>query len=113
MRDRVVEIYQSLVADYPDLTIKGAKSAYTAINGNMFSFVDADGLMCVRLSKEDKEAFENAHGTGDVVQHGAIMQGYVPVPEAMLVEIETLKAVFAKGVANARKLKPKPTKKKK
>ncbi len=113
MRDRVVEIYQRLVADYDDLRVKGKKTAYTAMNGNMFSFVDAEGLMCIRLGKKDKAAFEAEHGTGDVIQYGAVMRGYVPVPVAMLDDLAALRVVFALSVANARALKPKPTKKKK
>lgn len=112
MRDRVVEIYRALVAQHDGLAVKGAKTAYTAMNGNMFSFVDGDGLLCIRLSNEDKAAFEAAHGTGDVIQHNSVMRGYVPVPEAMLDDMDALQAVFAKSVANARASKPKPTKRK-
>lgn len=112
MRDRVVEIYRALVAEHEELAVKGAKLAYTAMNGNMFSFVDGDGLLCIRLSNEDKAAFEAAYGTGDVIQHGSVMRGYVPVPEVMLGDMAALREVFAQCVVNARSLKPKPTKKK-
>ena len=97
MRDRVVEIYRALVAEHDDLAVKGAKSAYTAMNGNMFSFVDGDGLLCIRLSNEDKAAFEAAHGTGDVIQHGAVMRGYVPVPEAMLEDMGDIAGSFCES----------------
>jgi len=111
MRDKVLQVYQALVSDHDDIIIKGQKSAYTALNGNMFSFVDPEGLMCLRLSKEDKNTFERTHGTGEVVQYGAVMRGYVPVPELLLNDPVTMKDLFAKSVVNARTLKPKPTKK--
>jgi len=113
MRDRVIEIYQGLVAEYDDLKIKGKKSAYTATNGNMFSFVDPEGLFCIRLSRDDKAAFEAEHGTGDVIQYGAVMRGYVPVPVEMLEDAPAMASLFANSVINARALKPKPTTKKK
>ncbi len=54
MRDRVLKIYTALVDEYDNIQVKGKKTAYTAMNGNMFSFLDAAGLLCIRLSKEDK-----------------------------------------------------------
>lgn len=113
MRDRVVEIFQALVAEHEGLAVKGKATVYTAMNGNMFSFIDPNGLLAIRLSKQDKAAFEAEHGTGDVIQYNSVMRGYVPVPEAMLEDGEAMRALFAKSVANARALPAKPTTKKK
>ena len=112
-REAVLVVYREIVAGTDGVEIKGKKTAYTAINGNMFSFVDAAGLMCIRLGKDDKAAFEAKHGTRDVIQYGAVMRGYVPVPVALLGDRAALRAVFALSVANARTLRPKPTTKKK
>lgn len=113
MRERVVEIYRALVAGFDGVEVKGKVTAYTAINGNMFSFVAGEGVLCIRLGSDDKAAFEAEHGTGDVIQHGAVMKDYVPVPVAMLEDRAALCEVFAKSVANAHTLKPKPTTRKK
>jgi len=77
----------------------------------MFSFVDAAGLLCLRLSKDDKTAFENQYKTTDVIQYGAVMRGYVPMPVKILNDAKTMQLWFEKCVENARSLKPKPTKK--
>ncbi len=113
MRDRVVEIFAELVSAHDGLQLKGKKMPYTSMNGNMFSFVDPRDVLCLRLSETDQAAFEVEHGTGDVIQHGSVMRGYVPVPGAMLEDMDALQAVFAKSVANAKALKPKPTTRKK
>ena len=110
-RDRVLDIYAGLVAAYEGVEIKGAKSNYTAVNGNMFSFVDPDGGLCIRLSEVGKAAFNEENGQGDVVQYGAVMRGYVAVPEGMLGDRAAVRALFAEAVNHARALKRKPTKK--
>lgn len=109
MREKVVGIYEGLVADFDGVEVKGKKTRYTSMNGNMFSFVDPEGLMCIRLSDADKSAFEAAHSTGDVIQYGSVMRGYVPVPVAMLEDEAALLALFRQAVENAKALKPKPT----
>ncbi len=112
MRKDVLELYREIVADHDGITVKGKKTAYTAMNGNMFSFVDPAGTLCVRLSKEDKAAYEAEFGTGDVIQYGAVMRGYVPVVGAVLADGAALRALFAKAVKHAETLKPKATKRK-
>lgn len=110
MRDATLEIYRELVADHDDLAVKGKKTAYTAMNGNMFSFLGPDGVLCLRLSRDDKAQYEAEHGTGDVIQYNAVMRGYVPVTAALLEDRAALAGWFARTVENARTLKPKPTK---
>ena len=110
MHDAVIERYRALVAGFEGIEVKGKKTGYTAINGNMFSFVDSDGGLSLRLPPDDKSAFEKTYDTGPVVQYGAVMKGYVPVPEGVLADDDTLKTLFSKSFAFAKSLKPKPTK---
>ena len=113
MRDKVLEIHARLAEPHVGIEIKGKKTAYTAVNGNMFSFVDPEGRLCIRLSEPRKAAFNARHGTGDVIQYNAVMRGYVGVPVAMLGDEKALAALFAEAVEHARGLKPKPTRKQK
>ncbi len=112
MRDRVVEIYENLVAGFEDIKVKGKKTRYTALNGNMFSFVAGDGVLCIRLSEARKKEFNGEHGQGDVIQYGAVMRGYVAVSYKLLGDAVALKALFAEAVEHVLGLKPKPTKRK-
>ncbi len=111
-RDQVIDCYERAVSAHDGIEIKGAKTAYTAINGNMFSFVDDENRLCLRFSEERKAAFNAAHGTSDVVQYGAVMRGYVAVPDELVLNDEELKALFAESLEFAATLKPKPSKKK-
>ena len=103
--------FEALVGDYPDFVIKGAANKYTALNGNMFSALQKDGVLTVRLSESQKKAYNLEHGTGDVISYGAVMRGYVYVTDAIWNDDEKARALFAQSVEHARALKPKPTKK--
>ncbi|MEO0914330.1 MAG: hypothetical protein AAFY59_15310, partial [Pseudomonadota bacterium] len=104
---RPLDRYEALAGALPGVAVKGKKMRYTAVNGNMFSFVDPEGQVCVRLSAEDKAAFEAEHGTGPVMQYGAVMNGYVPLPEAVLADDAAAAGYFAASLAFAETLKPK------
>ena len=103
-------ILESLAEAAPDLRVKGKKMAYLAINGNMFAFVDPDGALCLRFAEADRADLAAAFGTVPVEQYGAVMRGYVAIPEAVIADPARLSALFADCVAHARALKPKPTK---
>ncbi|QMU59595.1 MAG: hypothetical protein GKR98_16245 [Boseongicola sp.] len=112
-REQKLAVYENLVAGFDDFAIKGKASRYTSMNGNMFSFLAPDGTLAFRLSKDDKTAFEDEHGPYDVIQYNSTMRGYVEIRDDLIADDAALKTVFTKCVANARTLKPKPTKKSK
>lgn len=108
-----LERYEALVARYFDDKVKGKANRYTSMNGNMYSFLDKDGTIYLRLSEKGKKAFNTANGTSDVIQYGAVMRGYIAIPEAFYANDDQIDAVFAECLENARNLPAKPTKKKK
>lgn len=110
--DQMLETYEGLVADYPDLKVKGAANKYTSMNGNMFSFLNKDdATLCFRYSEADKKAYNEANGTSDVISYGAVMRGYVVMTPAIVADEAKLRDHFARCVEHAKTLKPKPTKK--
>lgn len=109
-RAEKLALYEDLVAGSDDLAIKGKTMPYTAINGNMFSFLGQDDTLAFRLSDEDRAAFESEQGPSEVRQYGSVMRGYVGLPDELLADRERVAALFAASVAHARTLKPKPTK---
>lgn len=110
-RANVIAIYDRLIAQHDGLARKGKTTAYTAVNGNMFSFVGPDGEMCIRLSDEDRAAYGVDHSNDPVIRYNSVMHGYVAVSNALLQAEDSLALWFAKSVAFANGLKPKPTKK--
>lgn len=104
--------YEKLTAKH-GVERKGAKNPYTSANGNMFSFLTAEGELALRLSRPDREAFEAKHGERPCVQYGAVMREYVLLPAEVFHNTRQANRWFAKSVQYAATLKPKATKKKK
>ena len=95
-----------------DTVVKGAKNPYTARNGHMFSFLDAQGTMALRLSDELRDEFLAQYDSGPVIQYGSVMRGYVSVPDDLLRSTKALGEWFARSHTWIGTLEPKPTKKK-
>lgn len=106
-----LELYEALVARFPDIPRKGAKNPYTSLNGHMFSFLDSDGVMALRFSEADKKALIEQWQTGPSIQYGSVMRGYAIVPDSLLQDTDALAPFFEKSIAYISSLEPKPTKK--
>lgn len=91
--------------------VKGAKNPYTSVNGHMFSFLDAEGQMALRLSDELAGEFNTHYDSGPVMQYGSVMRGYVSVPADLLDNSDELSSWFEKAHEWIATLAPKPTKK--
>jgi hypothetical protein len=103
-------LYDKLVALFPDVERKGAGLPYTSLHGNMFSFLNAEGSMGLRLPATEREVFLKKHGTQLFEAHGTVLKEYVTIPDALLRKTAELKKHFEESLAYARSLKPKPTK---
>jgi len=94
-----------------DTVVRGGKNPYTSRNGHMFSFLDKDGAMALRLSDEQAERFRSEYDSGPVTQYGSVMHGYVSVPEDLLERTAELAAWFDESFEWTGTLPPKATKK--
>ena len=91
--------------------VKGAKNPYTSRQGHMFSFLDVEGVMALRLSDELTDEFLSRYESGPVRQYGSVMRGYVSVPNDLLSDTEELVSWFEKAYLWIGTLEPKATKK--
>lgn len=107
-----LELYAAVVdAGKGDTTLKGARNPYTARHGHMFSFLDGDGQMALRLSDELRDQFLARYESGPVIQYGSVMRGYVSVPDDLLANTSELGEWFDRSYDWIGTLEPKPTKK--
>ena len=106
-RDAILKIYNELVAKNPNFERKGKTMPYTSANGYMFSLINKDNELGIRLSKEDTIEFDTAFGAKPFKSHGATMREYVLIPESLLTEMETLGAYLQKGFEYVMSLPPK------
>ncbi len=112
-RARLLTLFDRLIASHEGITRKGKSMPYTAVNGNMFTFVDPDDRLCLRLSKTDRADWAETFPADPVLQYGKVMRGYVAVPPELLNDEPTLHVWFARAVTSARALPAKPTTRKK
>ena len=77
----------------------------------MFSFLDIQGTMALRLSDDLRDEFLARYESGPVVQYGSVMQGYVSVPADLFEKTDELRAWFDKSYDWIGTLEPEPTKK--
>ena len=111
---KALDQYKAVVdAGSGEAIVKGAKNAYTSRNGHMFSFLDPEGVMALRLSDELGEEFQSTYDSGPVISYGSVMRGYVSVPAELLAKTNELTAWFVKAYDWIGTLTPKPTTKKK
>ncbi|HEY8180175.1 MAG TPA: hypothetical protein VIH33_07210 [Candidatus Limnocylindria bacterium] len=102
-------LYERLIEGTPGLERKGATMPYTSRNGHMFSFLDAAGVMSLRLPPDARREFLSQHGATLAVQHGRAMQEYVVVPDWLLERTDELRPWLALSHVWIGTLKPKPT----
>ncbi|WP_190809496.1 hypothetical protein [Flagellimonas sp. S3867] len=106
-RKVIIKIYDKLVANNPNFERKGKTMPYTSANGYMFSLINKDDELGVRLSKETTAEFDKAFGAKPFKSHGATMREYVLIPESLFTDLETLGTYLQKGFEYVMSLPPK------
>lgn len=108
-----LDLYNKVIELHPHIDRKGKNNPYTSLNGHMFSFLDKEGKMGLRFSKEYLVDFNNKYGGGPNIQYGSVMNGYAIIPNDLLENTEKLLEYLEISYQFAGSLKPKPSKKKK
>lgn len=108
-----LEHYEKLMDLFPNIERKGKTMPYTSMNGHMFSFLDKEGTMGLRLSLKERDEFIKEFNSQLMEQHGRTMKEYVVVPDSLLKNTSKLVTYFKMSSDYVSSLKPKPTKKKK
>ncbi len=99
--------YDELVDMCPDFERKGKTMPYTSANGHMFSLLNKDGELGIRLSKEDGEKFMQEHATTRFKSYGSFMRGYVLIPEKLFEDRDLLTSTLNEGHKYVMSLEPK------
>ena len=108
-----LELYDKVVELHPNIERKGKTMPYTSVNGHMFSIMDKEGNLGLRLSKSDREEFIQKFNSKLMVQYGAVMKEYVVIPQNLLDNTSELLKYLQMSFEYVSALKPKPTKRKK
>ena len=110
--DKVL-LYQQLLDSVDGVDTKSNfGSAYTAINGNMYTMISKHGVVGIRLPEPERSEFLQTHSTdlfrGDPAWPTA--KEFVAVPADLLADTRALKPYLELSLRYVRNLKPKSPK---
>ncbi len=109
--DRVDAYDRLLASARPAIERKGAANPYTSLNGHMYSFLSASGVLALRLPVEARERFLADHAAALFIgPHGKPMAEFVAVPDALLSDTAALTPWLEIARAYVGGQNPKPTK---
>lgn len=83
-RNKTLKAYDNAVALCSRFDRKGKTMPFTSSNGHMFSLLNKKGELGIRFSKEVQAMYIAAWGTGFFHSYGAVMRGYVLVPDRLV-----------------------------
>jgi hypothetical protein len=107
MWTKKLELFDQLVAKCPRFERKGKTGPYTSANGHMFSFLNKDGELGIRFSKEVQEKYIQEFETTIFKSHGAVMRGYVLIPDHMFEDLDRLAEYLNESYDYVMSLEPK------
>ena len=90
MWEEKLKIYDALVAKCPRFKRKGKTMPYTSANGYMFSLFNKASEIGIRFSKEVQEKYMEEFPTTIYRSYGAIMKGYILIPEMIWDDLDTV-----------------------
>ena len=102
-----LELYDKLVAKCPRFDRKGKTMPYTSANGHMFSLLNKDGQLGFRYSKPVQEKYIREFGSGIFKSHGAVMRGYVLIPDQLFEDLDKLAEFLNESYDYVMTLEPK------
>ena len=111
-----LELYEKLIdAVHGPEAKSNFGSAYTAVNGNMYSMISKYGVVGIRLPKDERSAFIEKYDTTVFRADPAWppSKEYVAVPDGLLDQTDALKPYLERSYQHALTLKPKATTRKK
>ena len=102
-----LKIYDELVSKCSRFERKGKTMPYTSANGYMFSLFNKAGEVGIRFSKEAQKRYMKEWDSTHYHSYGAVMKGYVLVPEEMLKDLNNLVQYLDESYDYVMSLEPK------
>ncbi|MDG1528072.1 MAG: hypothetical protein P8Q86_02420 [Polaribacter sp.] len=102
-----LKIYDAFVSKCTRFERKGKTMPYTSANGYMFSLFNKAGEIGIRFSKDVQEKYIEEFNTTIYKSYGAVMQGYILIPESMYANSEIIVALLNESYEYVMSLDPK------
>src|SRR5689334_22482521 len=85
------ELYDKLIATHPKIERRGDTNPYTSCNGNMFTHLTPEGILSIRLSRDELDTFLKKYKTKLMEVYGIVRKEYAVVPDSLLRKTSELK----------------------
>ena len=85
---------------------KGKNLVYTSANGHMFSQINKDGELGIRLPKDRQKDFLESHGAGPFKSYGATMRDYICLTDDMLGDEKLIASLLKESLAFVEAMPP-------
>lgn len=100
-------IFDEVIATCANLERKGKTMPYTSANGHMFSQLNKNAELGIRLSDEDRAAFGEKYAAEPFYSYGAQLRDYVLIPDELFDRPDELGIWLKKGWEHVLALPPK------
>ncbi len=98
-RDDLVTVFEAAISAASQMDRKGKANPYTSANGHMFSQINKDDQLGIRLPKPRQKALLQEYGAGPFKSYGATMRDYVCLTEEMLADQALITSLLEEGLA--------------
>ena len=98
-REDLIARFERAIAASGKYECKGKANPYTSANGHMFSQINKDDQLGIRLPKSRQVALLEDFGAGPFMSYGATMRDYVCLTEEMLSDPALITSLLDEGFA--------------
>lgn len=98
-RDSLISLFERAIDAADGFERKGKANPYTSANGHMFSQINKDDQLGIRLPKPRQDELLEKYGAGPFKSYGATMRDYVCLTPDMLAEEGLVTASLQEGFA--------------
>ena len=96
-RDQLIERFETAIKAAGRFERKGKANPYTSANGHMFSQINKDDQLGIRLPKARQQELLDQYGAGPFKSYGATMRDYVCLTPVMLADLSLVAALLNEG----------------
>lgn len=97
IRSDLLELYEAAIARSGLFQRKGKANPYTSENGHMFSQINKDDQIGIRLPKARQGELLETYGAGPFKSYGATMRDYICLTDEMIADSELMTALLDEG----------------
>jgi hypothetical protein len=96
-RDEIIARFERAIATSDRIERKGKANPYTSTNGHMFSQINKDDQLGIRLPKPRQKELSEQYGAGPFKSYGATMRDYVCLTGDMLADPGLVERLLEEG----------------